>query len=251
MTNKKGRRSTALHNEIVLRNVKFLLLQDSACAPGAARILHDRYISYLEFRYGCTDNPCFVWDAIHLSYERAVNDRMIDVAGSVEKLEALSREDQVNLKVQAAIQVRGFNLQLPSWCISYLVTAASGIFLASDRLDLSTMAKDADQTSYKDLIAEWGARPSLTNEQATSRFAKIFEFTTRGQSAFQQRQSEKLDLNLEQLFRDKYQPGVSAGQIYAAISTVMNIDERALRRRIANGRRLIEELESFLVGRGG
>lgn len=75
-----------IYRDIVLHNHDFSVFEDEACAPGTDRVLFDRYISYLEFRYGQTDNPCFVWEAISRVHDRAVDDYRVAAAGSPEKL---------------------------------------------------------------------------------------------------------------------------------------------------------------------
>lgn len=237
------------HKDIVLRNVKFRDLQDSACGLGADRVLHDRYISYLEFRYDKTDNPCFVWDAISCSFDRAVNEYVIGAVDSAKNFWALNPEEQVDLRVRAETHVRRLRLPFPAWCMSYVVKASSSISIASDRLDLSTRPTDYQSADYRRSVAEWAVAPSLTNQQAAERFAGMFEFTRRGWNAFEERQRERFALNLEQMFRDKVSAGMSSNQAYAAVTEDLQLaDERRIRRGIARGRQLIRELEDFLQG---
>lgn len=236
-----------IYKDIVLKNTKFLCLEERAFSRKADRELHERYISYLEFKYDQTDNPCYIWDAISVSYNRAINEFEIGSVGSVESLLILPCQERVKLRIKAESHMRNVPLSLPSWCISYLVTAASAISLSSDGLDQSKMPTNYHD-DYLSRMSDWGQSPTLTNEQAAARLASMLNFTKQGWNAFDQRQSDRIALNLEQLFDCRTIAGVLPNKAYAAIAEELELEERALRRRIAHGRKLIYELESFLSG---
>lgn len=238
-----------IYREIALRNVKFQDLQDSACALGAEQELHERYIAYLEFRYDQTDNPCFAWEAINVSFNRAVNQYILTTVGSSQKFNKLSRKEQADHRLKAETHIRNLNLPLPSWCIGYLTTSASAISIASDRLDFRTLPKDYDSTDYLNTFKDWASQPTLSNQQASERSSTIFGFTRRGWNAFEERQRDRTALNLEQMFEDKISLGMSRNQAYAAITEELHLeDERRVRRAVTRGRELIRQLQSYLEG---
>jgi len=240
-------RAPRVADEIVLQNLKFLTLVSQASAPNADKVVHDRYVAFLEARYDQTSNPCYVWDAISAVESRAINDAMIKVARSFENLEKLPISSEVELRIRSETHVRQSHLDLPGWCISHITRWAGAIALTSQRIDQRQVVTNT--AAGKGSALNWAERPSLTNEQAADRISSILEFTRKGWNAFDQRQHERIVLHFEQLFESHKLKGLSASRAYAAIAEEFEIEVRSVQRYVTEGRRLIEELRDYLAGK--
>jgi hypothetical protein len=250
MKSTKRRLAPRISHEVVVRNIKFLELEESACAPGAERILFERYISYLAFKYDRTGNPCFVWEAIKRIKDRAVNDFKIKAIGSHDAIMRLTTTQQVNLELEAEAHIQQINLSLPSWCMSYLVNSASLISILSKKLDIAQLP-EIKPRKYLESFNEWVMDPTLSNGEAIARVDTTLGFTKRGKNVFSQQRSEHVSLNFEQIFQYKLMKNLGANEAYAEIAEELDMDLRAVQRRIRAGKRLIRELESFLQGGSG
>lgn len=223
-------------------NVRFSSLQDQACSLTADRVLYERYISYLEARYDRSNNPCFVWEAIRRSHDRAINEFIIAESGLLNPFESMSREDFGGMSIKAYKHVRQRTDYLPDWCSSYLLLAASQISLLSKGLDAAKMPK---VSTMSDFLA-WGRHPNIKNDQASARLSSLLGFTKRGWNAFEEQHRERIALNFEQQSEYLTFVGLSQIKAYAHIAEKFDIDERTVRRLIAQGKRLIRELEQAL-----
>lgn len=236
-----------IYKNISIKNIKFLFIIDKACSPEADRELYEKYISYLEFKHDQNRNSCYVWDAILASYKRSVYDFEIQSAGSIKNFMMLDPIKRIELDIKAERHVGSIPISLPSWCIMYLVRTASAIAASSHGLDLSKQPTNYDDyEGYRNHLRKWLKTPTLTNKQAAARLVSLLDLTRRGWNAFDQRQRERIALNLEQLFCYRIIGGMSPNKAYAAIAEDLGLEERALRRHIAQGRKLIHELERFV-----
>ena len=179
----------------------------------------ENWVAEAEASFNATGNPIYVWEAIaRLNFHR------------------------LNVAIESTEWERGTplpRLQLPEWCVNYLMSVALKVGYLGRGLDERLRPTSAGSRTDNDRAqAEWYSKPTLTARTAMSRLAEAFSFARQGWNAFADlwRGERALQMEADRLrLRDE---GVTTQQANEQVMAAWGIDdERQFRRMMSDAKR--------------